>query len=99
MRNELKARINHLIGGDSYDENPRDSRSFRYIVRDKKTGENITGNRPEYVLAKNKTEARKTIIESAKSNHDVPRGRRARDFGFVPISDWKIEFIENGRGY
>lgn len=69
-------------------------KEFRYMTYDRRNKENRIPINRGSVYAHNKTDAREKIIWAAKVNCDVPSGRMARDCGFVPISDWKIEFYE-----
>ena len=62
---------------------------YRYTVRDRKGGEVLFR---DWLRAESRTEARKTILDVARRDTPGGRGRSPRDYGYVPVSDYRITF-------
>jgi hypothetical protein len=64
---------------------------FKFRVFDRRNPSDEIGRiGGETIYAKNRTDARKRIVDAARRNHDVPTNARA--CGYVPIRDWLIRF-------
>ena len=66
-------------------------KEFRYTARDRKGGALLYESS---ILAASKTEARKLILDAARRDTPGGRGRSARDYGYVPVSDYRITFTD-----
>ena len=63
---------------------------LRFVIRDAKTGRVFDRGGVE---APSRTEARKQILHYARRDTPCGRGRSPRDYGYVPVSDYRIEFL------
>jgi len=62
---------------------------FHYTARDRKGGAVLYESS---ITAASKTEARRLILDAARRDTPGGRGRSASDYGYVPVSDYRITF-------
>jgi len=65
------------------------TKRYRYEVRDAKDGKIFLDGE---IHAASRTHAREVLMDNARRDTPGGRGRSPRDYGYVPVSDYRIRF-------